>query len=111
MKIGIDEKKLTALLTIFYAEYFDKYLNEMIEGDEEQSVVTLFKGMEFFLETVKELDIDFGYKTVEEYIVKEYENGEEVFRKLKKEYDMEYEYYEDKEREFEDIFGCAIKEF
>lgn len=98
MKISIEEKKLTALLKIFYSDYFDEYLNHMIDGDEEQSVVTLFKGMEFFLELVKELGIKFNYSDIKDYIVQEYENGEEIYNNLKKQYNLEFDEYMEKEK-------------
>ncbi len=111
MKVEIEEKRITTLLKIFYSEYFEEYLNHMIDGDKEQSVVTLFKGMEFFFKIVKDLEINFEYKDIEDFIIKEYENGDDIFRKLKEQYDIEYTDYIDKEKDFEDIFGCKIKEF
>lgn len=111
MKISIEEKKLTTLLKIFYSDYFDEYLNHMIDGDEEQSVVTLFKGMEFFLKLVKELGIKFNYSDIRDYIVQEYENGEEIYNNLKKQYDLEFGEYMEKEKDFEDIFGCKLEDF
>lgn len=111
MKIEIEEKKLMTLLKIFYADYFDDYLNHMIIGDEEQSVVTLFKGMDFFIELTKELKINFNYETIKDYIISEYENGEEIYNNLKKQYDLEITKYMDKEKKFEDIFGCQITDF
>lgn len=111
MKIEIEEKKLMTLLKIFHADYFDDYLNHMIIGDEEQSVVTLFKGMSFFIELAKELEIKLNYKTIKDYIISEYEDGEEIYQKLKKQYNLELTEYMDKEKKFEDIFGCKITDF
>lgn len=111
MKILMEEKKLTTLLKLFYADYFDEYLNHIIDGDEEQSVVTLFKGMDFFFDTIKELDIKFQYQNKKDYIVKEYENGEVIYENLKRQYDVEIKDYIGKDKNFEDIFGGKLKDF
>ena len=99
------------LLQMFYADYFDGYLNQMIIGNEEKSVVTLFKGMDFFIQLTKELNVKFAYKTIEDYIISEYENGEEIYKKLENQYNLELKDYNDKEKKFEDIFGCEITDF
>lgn len=111
MNILIGEKKLTTLLKLFYSNYFDEYLNHMIDGDEEQSVVTLFKGMDFFFDIIKELGVKFQYQNKKDYIVKEYENGEIIYENLKRQYELELMYYIDKDKNFEDIFGGKLKDF
>ncbi|WP_291559724.1 MULTISPECIES: hypothetical protein [unclassified Clostridium] len=104
MKISIEEKKLSALLQLFYSDYFCDYLEHMIAGDDEKSVVTLFKGMEFFMSLLKDLNVKFDYEDIEDFIVKEY------YENLKEKYDLEIGYYADKEKNFEDILGGKLDE-
>lgn len=105
MKISVDEKKLVALMQVFYSDYFETYLHQMIEGDEEKSVVTLFKGMEFFLDLQKELNINYEYENIKDFLVSEYEDGEDIYKNLKAKYDIEINEYIDKDKKFEEIFG------
>ncbi|MGI6085276.1 MAG: hypothetical protein ACOYIF_07485 [Acetivibrionales bacterium] len=46
------------------------YILSEIRGVEEISVETLFKGMEFFFDLIKENNIDFPNSTIREYIIK-----------------------------------------
>lgn len=67
--------------------------------------------MDFFFDTIKELDIKFQYQNKKDYIVKEYENGEVIYENLKRQYDVEIKDYIGKDKNFEDIFGGKLKDF
>ncbi len=69
------------------------------------SVVTLFRGMEFFFDLVKEQGITFPYESIEEYIVKTYGDGTEMYEKLMERYNCEIKEYHGKEKSFEELFG------
>ena len=49
--IQIKEKKFYTLLNFFFSDFFCDYLEEVIDDRNlEKSVVTLFEGMNFFIE-------------------------------------------------------------
>lgn len=105
MNISIEQKKLFALMNIFYSDYFERYLYEMINGNPEKSVVTLFKGMNFYISLQKELNIKSDFQTIEEFLIKEFEDGKKIYSKLLDDYNEEIKIYTDKEKNFEEIFG------
>lgn len=105
MDISIDKKKVIALMNIFYANYFERYLYEMIDGNAEKSVVTLFKGMNFYIKLQNELNIKSNFKTIEEFLIQEFEDGKNIYDKLFENYTNELQIYKDKDKDFEDIFG------
>ncbi|AEV67767.1 hypothetical protein [Acetivibrio clariflavus] len=104
--IQINEEKFYTLLKFFFSQFFCDDLEKAIEDEnEEVSVVTLFKGMEFFFDLVKEYNIDFPYSTIREYIINTYSDGESVYEKLAEKYHREIEIYQPKDKSFEEIFG------
>ena len=102
--IQLEEEKFYTLLQFFFSDFFCEGLEKAVE-DEEVSVVTLFRGMEFFFDLVKEQGIDFPYESIEEYIVKTYNDGAEMYEKLSKRYEREIKDYHGKEKRFEEQFG------
>ena len=102
--IQLEEKQFYVLLNFFYSQFFCDGLEKAFE-DEEVSVVTIFKGMDYFLKLVKEYNIEFPYKTIKEYITQVYNEGEEIYSRLSVRYDEEIQYYSKKEKSFEDMFG------
>ena len=102
--IHIEEKQFNVLLNFFYSQFFCEGLENAI-NDEEVSVVTTFKGMEYFLELVEEHNLEFPYKTIKEYIIQTYEEGEEIYLRLSERYKEEILYYSQKDKSFEDMFG------
>ena len=102
--INVEDVKFYTLLKFFFTDFFCDYLEEAID-DDEKSVVTLFKGMDFFFKLVEECNIDFPYNTIEEYITKTYSDGEEIYKKLSIKYEEEIKYYKGKEKDFEEIYG------
>ena len=54
---------------------------------------------------VEEHNIDFPYKTIKEYIIQTYEEGEEIYLRLSERYKEEILYYSQKDKSFEDMFG------
>ena len=84
-RIQIEKAKLYTLLKFFFSEFFCDYLEEVIDNDE-KSVVTLFRGMEFFCELVKEYEIEFPYSTIKEYIIQTYSDGESIYEELSMKY-------------------------
>lgn len=103
--IQLEEKQFNVLLNFFYSQFLCEGLENAI-NDEEVSVVTTFKGMEYFLKLVEEHDINFPYKTIKEYIVQNYDEGEEIYLRLSERYKEEILYYSQKDKSFEDMFGC-----
>ena len=102
--IYLEDKQFNVLLNFFYSQFFCEGLENAIK-DEEISVVTTFRGMEYFLELVEEQNIDFQYKTIKEYIVQTYAEGEEIYSSLSRRYKEEIRYFSQKEKTFEEIFG------
>lgn len=104
--VTIKEEKFYTLLKFFFSDFFCDYLEKaMADEAEEVSVVTLFRGMEFFLDLVKEQGIEFPYKSIEEYITKTYSDGETMYAKMITRYHQELEEYHGKEKTFEEIYG------
>lgn len=104
--IQLKEEKFYTLLSFFFSDFFCDYLQEAIDDEgEEVSVVTLFKGMEFFLDLVKEYHLDFPYHTIRDYIVDTYDDGEAVYNKLAEKYEQEIKIYTPRDKTFEEIFG------
>ena len=104
--IRIEEEKFYTLLKFFFSDFFCDYLEKAVEDEnEEVSVVTLFRGMEFFLDLVREQGIEFPYESIEEYITKTYSDGKEMYAKLMERYDKEIKEYHGKEKTFEEIYG------
>ena len=102
--IQLEDKQFNVLLNFFYSQFFCEGLENAMK-DEEVSIVTIFKGMEYFLKLVEEHNIDFPYKTIKEYIIQTYEEGEEIYLKLSERYKEEILYYSQKDKSFEDMFG------
>lgn len=102
--IQLEEKQFNVLLNFFYSQFFCEGLENTMK-DKEVSVVTTFKGMEYFLKLVEEHNIDFPYKTIKEYIIQTYEEGEEIYLRLSERYKEEILYYSQKDKSFEDMFG------
>ena len=102
--IYLEDKQFNVLLNFFYSQFFCEGLENAIK-DEEISVVTTFRGMEYFLELVEEQNIDFQYKTIKEYIVQTYAEGEEIYSSLSRRYEEEIQCFSQKEKTFEEIFG------
>ena len=102
--IQLEDKQFNVLLNFFYSQFFCEGLENAMK-DEEVSIVTTFKGMEYFLKLIEEHNIDFPYKTIKEYIIQTYEEGEEIYLKLSERYKEEILYYSQKDKSFEDMFG------
>ncbi|MBQ2902711.1 MAG: hypothetical protein IJE49_12830 [Agathobacter sp.] len=102
--IQLEEKQFYVLLNFFYSQFFCEGLEKAME-DEEVSVVTTFRGMEYFLKLIKEHNIDFPYTTIKEYITETYDNGEEIYLRLWERYEEEMQYYSSKDKSFEEVFG------
>ena len=103
--ISIEKKKLNALINIFYSCYFENYLQKVIEGNEEQSVVTLFKGMDFYIRLRNEIKEETKFSSIREFIANEFEGGKNIYFNLLEKFNKEIEFYSDKDKKFEDIFG------
>ncbi len=102
--VQIREEKFYTLLRFFFSDFFGEGLEKAV-ADEEISVVTLFRGMEFFFDLVKEQEIAFPYTSIEDYITKIYSDGKEMYEKLLERYDCEIKEYHGKEKSFEELFG------
>ena len=102
--IHLKDKQFNVLLNFFYSQFFCEGLENAIK-DEEISVVTTFRGIEYFLKLVEEHNIDFPYKTIKEYIIQTYEEGEDIYLRLSERYKEEILYYSQKDKSFEDMFG------
>ncbi len=102
--IQLKEEKFYTLLRFFFSDFFCEGLEKAV-ADEEVSVVTLFRGMEFFFDLVKEQGIEFPYMSIEDYITKIYSDGETMYKKLLERYEREIKEYHGKEMRFEELFG------
>lgn len=104
--IQLKEEKFYTLLQFFFSDFFCEGLEKVVADErEEVSVVTLFRGMEFFMELVKEQGIAFPYMSIEDYITKTYSEGKEMYQKLSEQYDREIIEYYGKEKGFVEMFG------
>jgi len=102
--IQLEEVKFYTLLKFFFSEFFCDDLEKAIDNDE-ISVVTLFRGMDFFFELIKEYNIDFPYSTIREYVTQTYSEGDVIYTKLSEKYDKEINNYYQREKTFEEIYG------
>lgn len=102
--IQLKEEKFYTLLQFFFSDFFGEGLEKAV-ADEEISVVTLFRGMEFFFDLVKEQGIAFPYETIAEYITETYRDGKTMYAKLIDRYNREIDEYHGKEKTFEEIYG------
>lgn len=102
--IQIREEKFYTLLRFFFSDFFCEGLEKAV-ADEEVSVVTLFRGMEFFFDLVKEQGIEFPHMSIEDYITKTYSDGEVMYKKLSERYEREIKEYHGKEKSFGEMFG------
>ena len=102
--IELEDTKFYTLLNYFYSNFFVDYLERAFH-DEDVSVVTLFHGMEFFLELVREKGIEFPCQSIEEYITRTYEGGDVLYSQLLQRYNEEIKNYYNKEKTFEQIYG------
>ena len=102
--VQLKEEKFYTLLQFFFSDFFCDGLEKAV-AEEEISVVTLFRGMEFFFDLVIEQGIAFPYMSIEDYIIKTYSDGKEMYKKLLERYDREIREYRGKEKNFEEIFG------
>ncbi|SFQ48132.1 hypothetical protein SAMN02910358_02377 [Lachnospiraceae bacterium XBB1006] len=103
--INIRRKDFNVLVNFFYSEFFCDYLEEVISDlDDEKSVVTLFKGMEYFIEMMKEYGIEVPFCSIKDYLEQNYEDGNKLFLQLKERYDKEQADYQVDE-EFGEMFG------
>lgn len=102
--VQIEEIKFNTLLKFFFSDFFCDYLEEAIES-EEKSIVTLFHGMDFFFEVIKEQGIEFPYNTKEEYITQTYFEGGAIYKSLLERYEKEISNYKPGDKSFEEIFG------
>lgn len=102
--VQLKEEKFYTLLKFFFSNFFCDYLEETIE-DDEKSAVTLFRGMEFFLDLLREQGIEFPYESIEEYITKTYSDGKKMYTKLVERYNQEIKEYHGKEKTFEEVYG------
>ena len=99
--IELHEKDVNVLLNNFYSVYFSDYLEEVIEDHEnELSVVTLFRGMDYYISLCQKYEIDFPFLSKREYIESTYEDGTEIYLMLQKRYDSEIIDYHDREISF-----------
>lgn len=104
--IQLEEEKFYTLLQFFFSDFFCDGLEQAVaDENEEVSVVTLFRGMEFFFDLAKEQGVAFPYESIEEYVKKTYNDGAEMYEKLSKRYEREIKDYHGKERSFEELFG------
>lgn len=99
--LEMDEKDVNVFLNLFYSYYFVDYFEEVLsDQDNELSVVTLFRGRDYFLEICKKYSIHFPYSDKKEYVEKNYEDGAMLFSELEQRYKEEWAYYQDKEVSF-----------
>ena len=63
--------------------------------------------LQFFFDLVKEQGVDFSYGSIEEYIIKTYGDGKEIYENLLERYNRELKEYHGKEKSFEEMFGGA----
>lgn len=104
--IQLKEEKFYTLLQFFFSGFFCEDLEKAVADEKEEvSVVTLFRGMEFFMELAKEQGIAFPYTSIEDYILETYSDGKEMYAKLSERYEREMKEYHGKEKSFEEMFG------
>ena len=104
--IQIEEKDFNLLVNILFNDYFLDYLEEVIgDKNNEVSVVTLFRGMDYFIELCDNYNISFPYASIKQYIESNYEDGGKLFLDLQKRYDGEIIDYQSKDLSFRDIYS------
>lgn len=104
--VQIEKKDFNLLINMFFNDYFTNYLEEVIaDKSNELSVVTLFKGMDYFIKLCENYNISFPYDSKRQYIESNYEDGREIFSDLQKRYEEEIVDYHSKEVSFRDLYG------
>lgn len=105
----LQEQDVNVLINNFYSVYFTDYLEEVIEDHEDElSVVTLFRGMDYFISLCRKYEIDFPFSSKQEYIENTYEDGKEIYLSLQKRYESEIVDYHDREVSFCDA-NCKLE--
>ncbi len=91
----ITEDDLYVILNNFYSTYFVNYLEEVLADEkEEYSAVTLFQGMNYFMGLCANLNIQLHFRSIEEYMVQNYENGTDLYGNLNQKYLKELNGYQ-----------------
>lgn len=105
----LQEQDVNVLINNFYSVYFTDYLEEVIEDHEDElSVVTLFRGMDYFIGLCQKYGINFPFSSKQDYIESTYEDGKEIYLLLQKRYDSEIVDYHDREVSFCDA-NCKLE--
>lgn len=88
--LKIEEKDVSVLLNHFFSIYFVDYFEKVLSDENDEcSTVVLFQGMEYFMWLCSQLDIDLPFHSIEEYVVKNYEDGKEIYKSLTRKYEKE----------------------
>lgn len=83
----IEEDDLYVILNNFYSSYFVDYLEDVLSDDEEEySAVTLFEGMNYFIDLCAKLNISLPFDDIKSYIAQNYEEGATLFENINKKY-------------------------
>ncbi len=83
----IEDDDLYVILNNFYSSYFVDYLEDVLSDEEEEySTVTLFEGMNYFMELCAKLNILLPFNDIESYITQNYEEGAILFENISKKY-------------------------
>lgn len=80
---NMDDTDLYVILNNFYSSYFVDYLEDVLSDEmEEYSAVTLFNGMDYFIELCSKLNIVLPFDSIESYLMQNYEDGHVLFENL-----------------------------
>ena len=91
---SIDDADLYVILNNFYSSYFVDYFEEALSDEtEEYSAVTLFRGMNYFIELCSKLNIMLPFDSIEDYIIQNYEDGHILFENVNRKYLDELNHY------------------
>ncbi len=102
----IDNNDLFVMLNNFYSTYFVDYFEAVLADEsDELSAVTLFQGMNYFIDLCNRLKIELPFKDIKQYIENNYQEGEKLFDNIYRKYTKELREFPNSNVSLKENFG------
>ena len=103
--VTIDKKDFKYFISRLYDEYFEDYIYEVLwDEDNEKSVVVLFEGMNYCIKLCEKYGFHLPFKSIKEYFINDFEDGENLYNNLNKRYIEEDKIYNYENKDFRERF-------
>jgi hypothetical protein len=103
--VTIEQKDFKYFISRLYDEYFEDYVYEVLgDEDNEKSVVVLFEGMNYCIDLCKKYGFHLPFKSIKEYFINDFEDGEIIYNTLYKRYLEEDKIYNYENKDFRERF-------